>query len=62
MTRKTLEEMKAAPAKFFMQLKEIAKHPEGFEGWERDDVARVARNKAARDKWVNAEVTRICGE
>lgn len=61
MTRKTHEEMKAQPAKFFMQLKEIASHPEGFAGWERDDIARIERNRAARNAWAESEVARIFG-
>ena len=61
MTRKTHEEMKASPSKFFMHLKEIAKHPEGFAGWERDDIARIAKNRPAANAWAK-EVASIFGK
>lgn len=60
MTRKTYKEMKAQPSKFFVQLKEIARHPEGFEGWERDDIARIEKNRPAAAAWAKAEAARIC--
>lgn len=61
MSKVSLEEMKSNPSKFFIQLKEISRHPEGFEGWSRDESARIEKSRAARGAWVAAEAARIAG-
>ena len=58
MTRKTHEEMKADPARFFIQLKEIEKAG-SFDAWEKADIARIKKNRPAAQKWAKETAARI---